>query len=87
MTDLAAFTDAQDRQLQILRTRGFLLRIVWRDEEKLQVVVAGRDPSDARLIGKIDARGAFVGELIDFKPSLVAVGAPPSEPVLEEVIG
>ena len=80
------FTVAQSRQLRILAARQFALRIVWRDMEKHQIVVAGRDPSDARLIGKIDSRGAFVGELIDFQPSTVAVGAPPATATVEEVL-
>lgn len=86
MTDLATFNDTQTRQLTILALRGFTLRVVWRDEEKHQVVVAGRDPANARLIGKVDVRGAFVGELIDFRPSLVAVSAPPEHATVDELI-
>lgn len=84
MTDVQPFTEAQTRQLHILRGSGYLLTPLWRDEDKLQLVVAGRDPSNARVLGAIDARGRFKGELIDFAPSMVAVGSPPAELTLVE---
>jgi hypothetical protein len=88
MTDLlSAFTEAQQRQLHILAVKGYRLTIVNRQPPKLKLGVAGRDPSGARIVGSIDARGRFVGELLDFKPSKVAVGAPPDHQTVEEVIG
>ena len=86
MTDLPTFTEPQTRQLHILRLRGYTLTILHRDEDKLQLGVAGQDPSGARLIGKIDSRGKFVGELVDYQPSMVAVGAPPVELTIEELM-
>jgi hypothetical protein len=85
MTDLP-FTEAQARQLTILRGRGYLLRIVHRNEDILRLGVAGRDPSNARVVGAIDARGEFQGELLDHRPSKVAVGAPPAEALPEEAV-
>lgn len=85
--DLPAFTVPQTRALHILRARGFALQVVHRDEDTLKVGVAGRDPSGARVLGVIDSRGVFRGELIDYQPSIVAVGAPPAEPTIEEVVG
>lgn len=79
------FTEAQVRQLHILRARGYVLTVVHRDDEKLQIGVAGRDASGARLVGKIDARGQLVAELVDFRPSKLAIGAPPEHQTVEEV--
>jgi hypothetical protein len=84
---LSAFTEAQQRQLHILAVKGFTLTIVNRQPPKLQLGVAGRDPSGARIVGSIDARGRFVGELLDYAPSKVAVGAPPEHVTVEEAIG
>jgi hypothetical protein len=87
MTDLLTFTEPQTRQLHILAVKGYRLTILHRDETKLQIGVAGRDPSGARIVGSIDARGRFVGELLDYAPSKVAVGAPPEHVTVEEAIG
>jgi len=70
------FTEAQATQLTILHGRGYSLTVVHRAEDELRIVVAGRDPSTARIVGAIDARGEFEGELIDFRPSKLAIGAP-----------
>lgn len=80
------FTELQTRQLHILRLRGYSLTVLHRDEEKLQIGVAGRDMTDARIIGVIDARGKFTADLIDFSPSTVAVSPPPAEPTVEELM-
>lgn len=86
MTILAAFTYAQERQQLILAAKGYRLTILHRDEDKQQIGVAGRDPSNARILGAIDARGVFTADLIDFAPSTVTVCAPPAEPTVEEVM-
>lgn len=84
---LEPFTEAQIRQLHILRIRGYQLTIVNREPEKLQLGVAGRDPSNARIVGQITSRGIFDAELVDFRPSKIMVGAPGPETTVEEVLG
>lgn len=83
-SDLQPFTEPQTRQLHILATKGFHLRVVWRDEDKLHIVVAGRDPSNARIFGLISPRGVFKADLIDFSPAMVGVSAPPEHLTVEE---
>lgn len=86
MTAPLTFTEPQTRQLHILAVKGYRLTILHRDEEKLQIGVAGRDMSGARILGVIDALGKFTADLIDFSPSTVAVSPPPAEPTVEELM-
>lgn len=87
MTELAPFNEAQVRQLHILKVRGYQLTIVNRQRDRQRIGVAGRDPSGARIVGAISARGRLDAELVDYKPSQLMIGGPPAEPTVEEVIG
>jgi hypothetical protein len=82
---LLPFNEDQVRALHILAIKGYRLTIVHRHADGQQLILAGRDISDARLIGAMDAHGGFGGELPDHKPMKVVVGAPPAEPTLREV--